>query len=94
MDDITKTLSEGGSIELGAQRAILRHAVMTAMFCPYSNVVLDVRRAVLLDGSDAGLKMHIMTAEIYDQIVENGIWNQWNRDDYDVLDGRELFKAK
>jgi hypothetical protein len=94
MDDITKTLSEGGSIELGAQRALLRQAVMTAMFCPYSNVVLDVRRAVLLDGSDHGHHMLIMTAEVYDDVVANGLWDQSNRDDYDVLDGRELFKAK
>ncbi len=91
MDDITRTIMQGGDIELGVKRETLRYAVSRQMFCPYSDDLLDVRSAVLIDGSDHGHKMHIMTATVYDQIVENGIWEKWNRDEYEVLDGRELF---
>jgi hypothetical protein len=64
------------------------------MFCPYSDKLLDVRSAVLIDGTDHGHKMYIMTAVIYDQLVKSDIWKVWNRDEYDVLDGRELFGKK
>lgn len=103
MDDIASALLAGGSMETGANRAILRHAVMTAIFCPYTSVVLDVRRAVLIDGSDyqradgSGRgRMNIMTADAYEIVLERagGLEKLQEGLGYkvDILDGRELFK--
>jgi hypothetical protein len=58
-------------------RELLRYAVQTATFSPYGSGVLDVRRAVLLDGSDFtradGKRggMRVMTADEYDTLIEH-----------------------
>jgi hypothetical protein len=60
------------------QREMLRHAVQTTIFSRYGGGVLDVRRAVLLDGTDFTRaadgrrgRMIIMTASEYDTAVEH-----------------------
>ena len=45
-------------------RELLRYAVQRQIFSPYGGEVLDVRRAVLLDGTDHGAHMTIMTGPI------------------------------
>jgi hypothetical protein len=55
-------------------RELLRYAVQTAIFSPYGGV-LDVRRAVVLDGSDFTRadgkrgRMRVMTADEYDTLT-------------------------
>jgi hypothetical protein len=95
MDDITAALLNGEDMEVGADRALLRSAVMRAITDPYSGALLDVRRAVLLDGSDHGGRMDIMTAEVYDVVLAKagGLEPLKIKLGYelDVYDGRELF---
>lgn len=95
MDEITKAVSEGNDIAIGVARETLRHAVQVQITSPYGGGVLDVRRAVLLDGSDHGGKMHIMTADEYDIVVGRmgGLDVLESRLGYkvDVYDGRQLF---
>ena len=40
----------------------MRYAIKRAIFCPYCQRVLDIRDAVLLDGSDHGGRMDILHA--------------------------------
>jgi hypothetical protein len=102
-DDIAEALLTGESLETGANRTILRAAVMRQIMCPFSGDVLDVRRAVLIDGSDYERtdgkgrgKMVIMTAEIFDAAVERagGLEKlaEGLKFRFDVYDGRELFQ--
>ena len=81
-------------------RELLRYACSRQIFSPYGGGILDVRRAVLIDGTDhtdAKGKpgtMHVMTAAEFDKVIENvgGVealkakfgW------DFEVYDGREL----
>ena len=39
-----------------ADRELLRYAVATAIFSPYGGGLLDIRRAVLLDGTEHGAR--------------------------------------
>lgn len=79
-------------------RELLRHAVQRQIFSPYGGGLLDVRRAVLIDGTDHGGKMIIMTAVEYDAVLESvgGVDAlahalSWN---FAVYDGRILFGKK
>ncbi len=83
-------------------RAILMAAVQRQIFSPYSGQVLDVRRAVLIDGTDyqaagknAGGKpigMHVMTSSDWDTAREAFAAAFGNPGEaYDVHDGRLLF---
>lgn len=103
MDDISQALLDGKGLDVGAARTILRYAVQRQIVCPYSGVVLDVRRAVLLDGSDyertdgTGRKgrMDIMDGAVYDHLLSKvgGLDALQEKLGYqvDVLDGRDLF---
>ncbi len=76
-------------------RTTLRYAVQRAIFCPYCGKILDIRDAVLLDGSDHGGKMHILHAAEYDRVIEAegnlAALEEKFGHKIDVLDGRELF---
>jgi hypothetical protein len=72
-------------------KTLLTAAVQRAIFSPYGGEVLDVRRAVLLDGTDHGRGIHVMTAAEFDQI-EAAFFERYPRADFDVYDGRKLFK--
>jgi len=71
-------------------RQLLEAAVQRQIHCPYTNKVLDARRAVLLDGTHHGHAMHIMTAEVWDR-AENAFFEAHPRDEFDVYDGRDLY---
>lgn len=70
-------------------QALLRYAVQRYMFCQISGAVLDMRSAVLIDGSDNGLGMMVVTARVYDIAAETLAARLG--DDIDIYDGRELF---
>jgi hypothetical protein len=74
-------------------RTLLKAAVQRYIFSPYGGEVLDMRRAVLIDGTDHGGTMHIMTGDEFDAI-EGPFFELFSRDDYDVYDGRVLFGKK
>jgi hypothetical protein len=74
-------------------RELVKAAVQRQIFSPYGGEVLDMRRAVLLDGTDHGGTMHIMTGDEFDAI-EGPFFERFSRDDYDVYDGRVLFGKK
>jgi hypothetical protein len=50
-------------------RELLRYAVQRQIFSPYGGEVLDVSRAVLIDGTDHGGRMSIMSAAEYDKVL-------------------------
>ncbi len=50
-------------------REILKYACQRQIFSPYGGGILDMRRAVLIDGSDYGGKMSIMTTAEYDKVL-------------------------
>jgi hypothetical protein len=58
-------------------RELLRYAVQTAVFSPYGGGRLDVRRAVLIDGTDFTRadgergRMRVMTADEFDTLTEH-----------------------
>jgi hypothetical protein len=73
--------------KLGA--AIVKAAVMRAIFCPYTGVVLDMRRAVVID---TGTTRFVCAATRYDEMratLESAA-EQLGRT-IKVYDGRELF---
>lgn len=72
----------------------MRYAVQRAITCPYSGGVLDMRRAVLLDGSDHGGRMDLMCADCYDRLLSKVNLEELQVKlgyQVDVLDGRVLF---
>lgn len=84
-----------------ADRELLRFACSRQIFSPYGGGLLDVRRAVLVDGSDftradgkAG-GMLIMTGGEFDKVIENigGVETLKEKlgHGFVVYDGRELF---
>jgi hypothetical protein len=94
-NDITQALIPGDDIETGVGRELLRYAVQRAIFCPYCQKVLDVRDAVLLDGTGHGGRMDIMHAAEYDFVIEKtgSLEKLEQKFGYkvDILNGRELF---
>jgi hypothetical protein len=96
MDDITEALIAGEDMETGAARTLLRYAVQRQIFSPYSGEILDVRRAVLLDGTDHGGGMMIMTAAEYDIVLEKSGGHEKLEAKFGhpliAYDGRKLFK--
>ena len=77
-----------------ADRELLRYVVATAIFNPYGGGLLDIRRAVLLDGTEHAGTMHIMTAAEFDTVTTNfgGIETLKAKlgNDFEVYDGREM----
>jgi hypothetical protein len=76
-------------------RITLRYAVQRQIFCVYCQHLLDVRSAVLLDGSDHGGRMDLMHAAEYDLLLSKvGSVEALQAKlgyEVEVLDGRELF---
>lgn len=81
-------------------RQLVRAAVMRAIFCPYTGVVLDMRRAVVVD---SGIRSYVMVATYWDKVVasyEGGLeaLSADNKTrtgrEIKVYDGRELFKGR
>jgi hypothetical protein len=73
-------------------RKLLEAAVQRQIFDPYTGDILDVRRAVLIDGTDhnKGVGMHVMTAANYDK-AKAALIEKYGENSFDVYDGRELF---
>lgn len=81
-----------------AGRQLVRAAVVRAIFCPYTGVVLDMRRAVVVD---SGVSRRVMVATWWDKAVasyEGGLEaisaenKRRTGRPVVVYDGRELFK--
>lgn len=99
MDEITRALVNGEDMEVGANREVLRFAVMKRITCPQTGFVLDVDRAVYYEiktpetsGSD------VVDAEAWDgaygDAVRNAVESKERLSFGDVLDGRVLFKGQ
>lgn len=71
-------------------RELIKAAVMRQIFCPYTGVILDMRRAVLLDGSDNGHGIIILDGKAWDLVKVDflAVYSE----EYDVYDGRELWR--
>jgi hypothetical protein len=70
--------------------------VQTAIFSPYGGGLLDVRRAVLIDGTDHGGRMLIMTAAEWEKVLAAFDGNADALADrlgfkFDLYDGRVLW---
>lgn len=78
-----------------AGRAIVKAAVMRAIFCPYTERILDMRRAVVVD---TGTRSFVMSAAHWDKINEAHpdlraeLEARNNGRAITVYDGRELFR--
>lgn len=73
-------------------RAIVKGAVMRAIFCPYTGQVLDMRRAVVIVTPTSS---HVCSAEHWDKRVAaaGGLdVIRANAPRSDIYDGRELFR--
>ena len=68
-------------------RALVKAAVMRAIFCPYTGQVLDMRRAVYVEGRKHS---YVMTAAHWDSLPESS--RRTILANAKVYDGRELFK--
>jgi hypothetical protein len=94
-DDIADGLLHPEYQDEALARVTLRYAVQRAIFCPYCQHLLDVRDAVLLDGTDHGGRMDILHAAEYDRVIgANGsVEALQDKLGYEVqvLDGRVLF---
>lgn len=78
-------------------RAIVKSAVMREIFCPYTGAVLDMRRAVVVEG----VSLSVMAATHWDKVLasyEGGLAALRAENErrtgktITVYDGRELFK--
>lgn len=70
---IAAALAGGKDPDAAVHQEALRHAVMRAITCPFTNKVLDVKMAVLVDytksgGTNSG--MTIMHADAFDAVGE------------------------
>jgi len=74
-------------------RELLKAAVMRQIFCPYTGHVLDVRDAVLVDGSDHGKGTHIMTSRCF-ELAGEALFEKFGRENFVVYDGRVLNGGK
>jgi len=76
-----------------AGRQIVKAAVMREMFCPYTGVILDMRRAVVVSTPS---KMFVCAATHWDKVAQGladaGKTITELAPDTTVYDGRELFK--
>lgn len=72
-----------------AGRMLVKAAVMRAIFCPFTGVVLDMRRAVVVATPS---KMFVMAATHWDALSESARDVIKGRANVTVYDGRELFK--
>lgn len=77
-----------------AGQQIVKAAVMREIFCPYTGVILDMRRAVVIDD---GRRQLVCAATHWDKIVASypghlPALEEANKRPVTVYDGRELFK--
>lgn len=77
-----------------AGRQLVRAAVMRAIFCPYTNVILDMRRAVVID---TGTRTMVCSATFWDKRLAEqpdlvAEMERAAKRPVKVYDGRELFK--
>ena len=78
-----------------AGRAIVKAAVMRAIFCPYTGDILDMRRAVVVD---TGTTSFVCTARHWDELLAEHPTTLADMKRLNggravkVYDGRELFK--
>ena len=80
-------------VELHVRKQLLRYAVSRAMFCPTCDCVLDMRRAVLTEGSE---QTGIACVSCWESLLER-MRERFGADrvaevltDISVTDGREL----
>lgn len=91
MNDILRALADGVDPEDAVNREVLKAAVMRAITCQLTGVVLDVRSAVYFKATDAGGKGGSM-------VVDGKAWDvnadkirtaaEENRVVLEVIDGR------
>jgi len=81
------------SMQTTILRNILKHAVGRAMFCPFCEVCLDCRKAVLCDLPGKSL---IMCAKCWDRDGQPAVdaLPAESRDKVEVTDGRVLWSRK
>jgi len=93
--DIADALLNPEHQDVALARTTLRYAVQRAIFCPYCEKLLDVREAVLLDGTDHGGRMDILHGWEYDAVIaKSGTVEALQAKlgyEVEVLDGRVLF---
>jgi hypothetical protein len=94
-DDIIDAIANPEHQEKALARITLRSAVSRVIFCAYCQKLLDVRDAVLLDGSDHGGRMDVMHGAEHDRLLSKvgsveALQAKLGHE-VDVLDGRELF---
>jgi hypothetical protein len=86
------------ALQAKVNRELIKFAVQREIFCPYTKVVLDVRRAVLIQQTGAGAI--VCSADYWDKVrgsVLNGIEDAKAAGrlpaDYavEVLDGRDYY---
>lgn len=93
--DIAEALMHPENQDRSLARITLRYAVQRAIFCVYCGHLLDIREAVLLDGSDYGTKSDVMHGAEYDKVISatgdvEGLKAKLGYQ-VDVQDGRVLF---
>lgn len=105
--DIARAIMDGSdeAIDKGIGKTMLRYAVQRKIFCPYNdNVVLDQKKAVLVDGSKYDGQVIVMCDYCYDKIIakfkaelpgiktpEAGFEKLFGHK-VEIFDGRQLFK--
>ena len=73
-----------------AGRQIVKAAVMRSIFCPFTGVVLDMRRAVVLN---TGTASFVCTATHWDEVKDDVLSHLVAAGrEPNIYDGRELFK--
>lgn len=71
---IMSDLANGVSVTDAVQREALLYAVQREITCPYSGVILDIRTAVLVEGTYADGRAagtHVLDGARYDTIAES-----------------------
>jgi hypothetical protein len=69
---------------------VVQGMVQKYIFSPYSGAVLDMRDAVVIDGTDNGKGIHVMSGAEFD-VIEEAFFTKFSREDFDVYDGRDIF---
>jgi hypothetical protein len=69
---------------------IVRNAVVRAIFCPYTNAILDMRRAIVVRTQNG---QHVCSAAHWDKLSESAQDIIRAQEGTKVYDGREYFKG-
>lgn len=73
-------------------RAVVKGAVQTAIFCQATGVVLDMRRAVVVE--DPGRGTMVVTGQVWDDRIKAAFEADERHTRCTVYDGRKLFKSR